>query len=138
VIVVNRLVIQPGVIHNSLPERDAAFGKLVFEMEIVNNGVLGCGFLLFLGAACQRIDSLVLSRVADFRRRCSAGWVLEGTHRGIGEYQRGEDQSNMGLITTELLEKLRSHRCTFTYLPGSAVKKRIASLPNGPTFGNGW
>ncbi len=37
-------------------------------MEIVNNGVLGCGLLLFLGAACQRIDSRVLRRVADFWR----------------------------------------------------------------------
>src|SRR5579872_564680 len=45
VIVVNRFVIQPGVIHNSLPERDATFRKFVFEMEIVNNGVLGCGLL---------------------------------------------------------------------------------------------
>ncbi len=67
VIVVNRLVVLPRIVHGSLHERDPAFFHEIFELELVVHLELTNRVALRLRAGGQRLHADILERIAHDR-----------------------------------------------------------------------
>ena len=81
-IVVDGLVVQPGIVHNVVDKRDTALFHTVCEAKIVVHFKLRGAPLLGLSTSRQRRHALVARGVADFRRslESTARFAKHGGH----------------------------------------------------------